>query len=92
MVAHSHEQIEPKRSPSGVAAERRAGCTHLDLHGTAALEGAAASNDQSEVVGPKVSVAFRSERIGIFGTSKNRGHRNPGLQALLAKGNTLELT
>lgn len=58
MVAEGDEQIKE---------ELGAAVIHLELHSTASLEGAAASDDQGEVVGPQLGVRVGCVGIGISG-------------------------
>lgn len=54
MITHSNKQIK----------EHFATILHLTLHRTAALEGAAATDDESEVVSSKLRVAVGSMGVG----------------------------
>ena len=54
VVAKRHEQVEE---------ELRATVEHLELHGAAPLEGAAAADDEGEIVGAKLGVCVR--RVGV---------------------------
>ena len=68
MVAQGNKQVEEKL---GVAVE------HLELHGAAALEGAAAADDEGEVVGPELGVGVGSVGVGVA----SRGQDGAGLDA-----------
>ncbi len=54
MVTHSNKQIE----------EQFATVFHLRLHRAAALEGAAAANDESEIMSSKLRVAVGGVGVG----------------------------
>lgn len=56
MVAQGDKQVKEEL---GIAVE------HLELHSTAALEGAAGSDDESEVVRPELGIGVGRVGVGI---------------------------
>ena len=60
-----------------VKEELAAAVEHLELHGAAALEGAAAADDEGEVVRPQLGVRVGSVGVGVAG----RGEDGAGLDA-----------
>lgn len=70
MVAQGNKQVEEELS---------AAVEHLQLHGTAPLEGAAAADDESEVVRPQLGVGIRSVGVGVASRSQDRACLNARL-------------
>lgn len=70
MVAQRNEQIEEEL---GVAVE------HLELHGAAALEGAAAADDEGEVVRAQLGVGVGRVRVGVPGRGQDGARLDAGL-------------
>lgn len=58
VVAHGHKQVEEQ-----LAAAR----LHLGLHGSAALEGLAAADDQGEVMSAQTAVRVGRVSVGVLG-------------------------
>lgn len=58
MIAEGDEEVEE---------ELAAAVVHLELHGAAALEGAAAADDEGEVVGAQLGVRVGRIGIGVAG-------------------------
>lgn len=58
MIAQCDEQIEEELGAAG---------HHLHLHCAAALEGAAAADDEGEVVGPEFGVRVGCVGVGVAG-------------------------
>lgn len=58
MVAEGDEQVKE---------QLRAAVEHLQLHGAAALEGAAAADDEGQVVSTQLGVAVGRVCVGIAG-------------------------
>lgn len=56
VVAQGNEEVEE---------QLRAAAEHLQLHGAAPLEGAAAADDQGQVVGPKLRVGLWRVCVGV---------------------------
>ena len=56
MVNHGNEQVEEQLAAAGL---------HLSLHGAAALEGAAATDDEGEVVGSQLGVGVGRVGVGV---------------------------
>lgn len=56
MVAESHEQVKE---------QLRSAVEHLQLHGAAALKGAAAADDEGQVMGAQLGVGVGRVRIRI---------------------------
>ena len=82
MIAEGNEQIEE---------ELGASIEHLELHGTASLEGAAAPDDEGEVVRPQLGVGVGGIGIGVPGGRQYGAALDAGLQALLSQRDPLEL-
>jgi len=61
MVAQGHEEVEE---------QLRAAVEHLKLHRAAALESAARTNDQGQVMCPKLGVVVR--RVGVCISSRRQ--------------------
>jgi hypothetical protein len=70
MVAQGYKQVEEEL---GAAVE------HLELHRPAPLEGVAAANDESEIVGAQLGVGVGSVGIGIAGRGEDGTGLNPRL-------------
>jgi hypothetical protein len=70
MVAQGDEQVEEEL---GVAVE------HLELHGAAALEGAAAADDEGEVVRPQLGVRVGSVGVGVASRGEDGARLDAGL-------------
>lgn len=70
MVAQGDEQVEE---------ELGAAVQHLELHGAAALEGAAAADDEGEVVGAQLGVRVGSVGVGIPGRGQDGASLDAGL-------------
>lgn len=81
MINHRHEQIKE---------QRRAALLHLHLHGSTALESAAAADDEGEVVGSKFTVRGRRVGVGEAGGGEDSAALHAGLQTLLFEGEALE--
>ena len=82
MIDHRHEQIEEQRRPAPL---------HLHLHGAAALEGAAAADDEGEVV--RAQLAVGGWRVGV-GEARGRqdgAALHAGLEALFFERQALEV-
>lgn len=62
MVAQGDEQVEEKLSAT---------VEHLELHGAAALEGAATADDEGEIVRAQLGVGIRSVGVGVASRSQN---------------------
>lgn len=58
MVAEGDEEVEE---------ELAAAVVHLELHGAAALEGAAAADDEGKVVGTQLGVRVGGVGVGVAG-------------------------
>lgn len=82
MIAEGNEQVEEEL---GAAIE------HLELHGTAPLEGAAAPDDEGKVVRPQLGVGVGRISVGVPGRRQYGAALNARLQALLSQRDTLEL-
>ena len=74
MIHHRHEEVEE---------ERRSACLHLHLHRAAALEGVAATDDESEVVCAELGVAGRCVGVGVAGGGEDGAALDARLEALL---------
>lgn len=70
MVAQGYEKVKEKLC---------AAVEHLQLHGTAAFEGAAGANDESQVVSPKLGVVVGRVGVRISCRRKNSGTLNSRL-------------
>ena len=70
MVAERDEQVEEQL---GAAVE------HLQLHGAAALEGAATPDDESEVMCPQLGVCVGGVGIGVTRRCEDGAALNAGL-------------
>jgi hypothetical protein len=70
MVAQGDEQVEEELSAT---------IEHLELHGAAALEGAAAADDESEIVGPQLGIGVGSVGVGIAGGRQDGAGLDTGL-------------
>ena len=79
--SHGDEQVEEERSAAGL---------HLHLHGAAALEGAAAADDEGEVVGAELGVGRRGVVVGVAGRGQDGAALHARLQALFLQGQALE--
>ena len=73
MVAQRNKEIKEKL---------RVAVEHLELHGPAALEGAAAADDEGEVVSPQLGVGVGSVGVGIA----SRGQDGAALDAGFCRG------
>ena len=62
MVAEGDEEVKEELAASVV---------HLELHGAASLEGAAAADDEGEVVGAQLGVGIGGVGIGVAGGGEN---------------------
>lgn len=58
MIAQRNEQVKEKLTAPSL---------HLQLHGAAALEGAAAADDEGEVVGAELGVGVGGVGVGVAG-------------------------
>lgn len=81
VVAHRHEEIEPQP----------AALLHLDLHGTAALERAAGSDDQRQIVGSHLRIRLRRMSISEPCRCQDRADLDAGPQALFPQRQSLEV-
>lgn len=81
MVAHCHKQIKEQLAP----------ILHLHLHGSTSLEGLAAANNESQVMGSKARIGVRRVVVRIPSRSQDHISGNSNLQALLAESNTLQV-
>lgn len=91
-VAHGDEQVEPQaRAVAVPGADARARHAHLRLHGARPLEGVAAADDQSEIVGAQVSVTLRCVSVRKLRTGEDSGDGDAGLQTLFPECDSFEL-
>jgi hypothetical protein len=67
-----------------VKEQLRAAGHHLHLHGTAALEGAAAADDEREVVGSELRVGVRCVGVGVAGGGEDCAALDAGFYHMLA--------
>lgn len=70
MVAEGDEEVEEELAASVV---------HLELHGAASLEGAAAADDEGEVVGAQLGVGVGGVGVGVAGGCENSAALDAGL-------------
>lgn len=62
MVAKRNKEVKEQRRPT---------VPHLELHRAAALKGAAAADDEREVVGPELGVGVGGVGVGVAGGGEN---------------------
>lgn len=82
VVAQGDKEIEKELSSA---------VEHLKLHGSTALKGAAAANDESEVMGPEFRVRIGSVGVGVAGGCQDGAALDTRLQTLLPQSHLLEL-
>lgn len=70
MIAQSNKQVKEEL---GAAVE------HLQLHGAAPLERAAAADDEGEVVGAQLRVGVGRVCVGVAGRREDGAGLDPGL-------------
>ena len=81
MIAQRDEEIE-EHSPAPL---------HLRLHGPALLERATSPHNECKEMRAEAAVAIRRMRVCITHASQNRADVDADLQALLAKGEALQV-
>ena len=74
MVAQRNEQVEEKLGPAVI---------HLQLHGAAAFERAAAADNKSEIVCPQLRICVGGVGIGIPGRREDRAGLDSRLYVML---------
>lgn len=82
VVAQGDKQVEKELRPAVV---------HLQLHRAAALEGAAAADDESQVVGAQLGVRVGGVGVGVAGRCEDGAALDARLKALLPQSDTLQL-
>ena len=81
MVTHSNKQIK----------EHLPTMLHLRLHRATSLEGAAAANDESQVVGSELGVTVWGMSVGPASRRKDCGDLHARAKTLLAEGEAFEV-
>lgn len=82
MVAESDKEIKE---------QLRASVVHLELHGSAALEGTARADDEGEIVGSQLGVCVGSVGVGVSSRSEDGAALDTRLESLFAKCQLLQL-